>query len=136
MLSGTVDLSRPILLNKVPDFIRKGNSKVALILMDGMSFENLNIILRRMAADRISFNIQSSFSFFPTVTSVARQSVFSGKLPREHEKPFSLDNEEKQWRAYWRSQGYKDNEIAYIKEKKPDVPPQAKIAAIRITRGS
>ena len=132
MLSGTVDPSRPILLNKVADFIRRGNSKVALILMDGMSFENLYLILRRMAADRLSFHVQSSFSFFPTVTSVARQSVFSGKLPREHEKPFSLDNEEKQWRSYWRSQGYKDNEIAYTKEKKPEIPPQAKVAGIII----
>lgn len=132
MLSGTIDRARPILLSKAADFIRKGNSKIALIVMDGMSFENLYTIQQSLAAARLTLDIQSSFSFFPTVTSVARQSIFSGKLPREHDKPFSLDNEEKQWRAYWQASGYKPAEIYFGKTETPDVPLQAKIAGIVI----
>lgn len=132
MLSGTIDRARPILLSKAADFIRKGNNKIALIVMDGMSFENLYTILRSLDAAPLSFDIHSSFSFFPTVTSVARQSIFSGKLPREHDKPFSLENEEKQWRQYWKAAGYKDNEIFYGKNEVPDIPPQTKAAGIII----
>lgn len=132
MLSGTIDRARPILLNKAADFIRKGNKKIALIVMDGMSFENFFTMQRSMETERLSFDIHSSFSFFPTVTSVARQSIFSGKMPREHDKPFSLENEEKQWRQYWKAAGYKDNEIFYGKSETPDIPPQTKIAGIII----
>lgn len=133
-LSGTVDPNRPVLLNKVNDFIRKGNEKIALIVMDGMSFENFFTIQRMIAHEPFTYDVQASFSFFPTVTSVARQSIFSGKLPREHAKPFSLDNEEKQWFSYWQDHGYRSSEITYLKIKETDeefdIPPQTKIVGI------
>ena len=130
LLSGSVDTRRPVLLSKVNDFIRKGNGKVALIVMDGMSFENLFTIRRLMAGMRIGWDVQSSFSFFPTVTSVARQSIFSGMLPQEHAKPFSLDNEEKQWYAWWQTHGYKKYEIAFYKGDVQNIPPQVKVIGI------
>lgn len=92
LLSGVVDRKRPVLLSKVNDFIRKGNDKIALIVMDGMSFENFFTIQRILEHEPFTYDVQASFSFFPTVTSVARQSIFSGKLPQEHSKPFSLEN--------------------------------------------
>lgn len=130
MLSGSVDTRRPVLLSRVNDFIRKGNTKIALIVMDGMSFENLYTIRRELAEERFSWNTQASFSFFPTVTSVARQSIFSGMLPQEHVKPFSLENEEKQWYEWWQAHGYKKHEIAFFKEEEPDIPPQVKVVGI------
>ena len=130
MLSGVVDRKRPVLLSKVNDFIRKGNDKIALIVMDGMSFENFFTIQRMLEHEPFTYDVQASFSFFPTVTSVARQSIFSGKLPQEHSKPFSLENEEKQWFAYWREHGYRDQEIAFFKEEEPEIPIQTKIVGI------
>ena len=130
MLSGVVDRKRPVLLSKVNDFIRKGNDKIALIVMDGMSFENFFTIQRMLEHEPFTYDVQASFSFFPTVTSVARQSIFSGKLPQEHSKPFSLENEEKQWLAYWREHGYRDQEIAFFKEEEPEIPIQTKIVGI------
>ena len=129
-LSGTVDSKRPVLLSKVNDFIRKGNSKIALVVMDGMSFENFFTMQRLMVREKYYYDIQSSFSFFPTVTSVARQSIFSGKLPQEHVKPFSLENEEKQWFAYWKEHGYRANEIAFFKGESLSIAPQVKIVGI------
>jgi pglZ domain protein len=131
-LYNTVDTKRPVLLSKVNDFMRKGNQKIALILMDGMSFENFFTIQRMLAQEPFLFDVESSFSFFPTVTSVARQSVFSGKLPMEHVKPFSLENEEKQWRDYWKEHGYRDQDIAFFKSETPDIPLQAKVVGIVI----
>lgn len=130
MLSSVVDRKRPVLLSKVNDFIRKGNDKIALIVMDGMSFENFFTIQRMLEHEPFTYDVQASFSFFPTVTSVARQSIFSGKLPQEHSKPFSLENEEKQWFAYWREHGYRDQEIAFFKEEEPEIPIQTKIVGI------
>ncbi|MBQ8129577.1 MAG: BREX-3 system phosphatase PglZ [Clostridia bacterium] len=130
MLSGVVDRKRPVLLSKVNDFIRKGNDKIALIVMDGMSFENFFTIQRMLEHEPFTYDVQASFSFFPTVTSVARQSIFSGKLPQEHSKPFSLENEEKQWFEYWREHGYRDQEIAFFKEEEPEIPIQTKVVGI------
>ena len=129
-LSGVVDRKRPVLLSKVNDFIRRENGKVALIVMDGMSFENLYTIKRLLADVPFDWNIQASFSFFPTVTSVARQSIFSGKLPLEHSKPFSLENEEKQWFAWWQEHGYRQQDIAFFKGEEPEIPEQAKVVGI------
>jgi len=130
MLSGSVDRRRPVLLSKVADFIRRASPKVALIVMDGMSFENLYTIQRAMINSPLSFEIESSFSFFPTVTSVARQSIFSGKLPNEHATPFSLDNEEKQWVTFWKNVGFRDNEIVFCKGMIDNVPFTAKAVGI------
>lgn len=130
LLSGTVDTKRPVLLSKVNDYVRKGNDKVALIVMDGMSFENFFTIRRTLESQPFTYNVQASFSFFPTVTSVARQSIFSGKLPQEHSKPFSLENEEKQWYAYWQDHGYRASEIAFFKEEEPNILPQTKVVGI------
>ena len=130
MLSGSVDRKRPVLLSKVADFVRRSSSKVALVVMDGMSFENLYTIQRELAEQPLVFDVDSSFSFFPTVTSVARQSIFSGKLPSEHSKPFSLDNEEKQWISFWKNAGLKDNEIVFNKGLLDSSPIHAKVVGI------
>lgn len=129
-LSGSVDKQRPVLLSKTADFIRKNSTKVALIVMDGMSFENFYAIKEYFIRDPFSFEISSSFSFLPTVTSVARQCIFSGQLPRENTKPFSLDNEEKQWRNYWKAAGLKDRDIGFYKSEEPDYNPHMKAVGI------
>lgn len=132
VLSGAVDRNRPVLLSKVNDFIRRSAAKRALIVMDGMSFENFYTIRRMLAQEPFTYDVQSSFSFFPTVTAVARQSIFSGKLPVEHEKPFTLENEEKQWFEYWREAGLRREEIAFFKSEEPEIPRQAKAVGIII----
>lgn len=131
-LHGISDLRRPVLLSKVNDFIRKGNKKIALLLMDGMSFEDFYSIQRESVSAPFTYEVESSFSFFPTVTSVARQCVFSGKLPKELNDPFSMGNEEKEWREYWRNHGYKDHEIVFFKGEEPNITPQTKIVGIVI----
>lgn len=130
MLSGTVDRKRPVLLSKTADFIRRAADKVALVVMDGMSFENLFTIQREFADRDFSFSTNASFSFFPTVTAVARQSVFSGKLPSEHAKPFSLDNEERQWIEFWKNEGFAESEVFFHKGIVDALPANTKVAGI------
>lgn len=132
LLSGSIDRKRPVLLSKVADFIRRESEKIALIVMDGMSFENFYTIQREMAESNIAFNVEASFSFFPTVTCVARQSIFSGQLPSEHTKPFSLENEEKQWRAFWKNAGIREQEVYFSKGIPDGIPSEAKAVGIVI----
>lgn len=132
MLSGSIDRKRPVLLSKVADFIRRSGERIALVVMDGMSFENLYTIQREMTESSIEFDVESSFSFFPTVTCVARQSIFSGKLPSEHTKPFSLENEEKQWKTFWKDAGLREHEIYFSKGIPESIPSEAKAVGIVI----
>lgn len=131
-LHGVSDMKRPVLLSKVNDFIRKGNDKIALLLMDGMSFEDFYTIQRESVSAPFTYDVEASFSFFPTVTSVARQCVFSGKLPKDLADPFTMGNEEKEWREYWKNHGYKDHEILFYKGEDPDITPQTKVVGIVI----
>ena len=131
-LSGSVDRQRPVLLSKTADYIYKKPLKTALIVMDGMSFENFYVIRDHFVREPFALQISSSFSFLPTVTSVARQSIFSGRLPRENAKPFSLEYEEKQWRDYWKLKGIKDNDIGFYKTDSPEYDPHMKAVGIVI----
>ena len=132
MLSGSIDRKRPVLLSKVADFVRRSGKRIAIIVMDGMSFENFYTIQREIVESNLAFEVESSFSFFPTVTCVARQSIFSGKLPSEHAKPFSLENEEKQWRTFWKNTGLHEQEIYFSKGIPGSIPSEAKAVGIVI----
>ena len=108
---------QPWLLCQALNYIRRNqNGKVAVILMDGMSYADYHLIRKDLVRSDYSLkSIGGMFSFVPSITSVARQALFSGKRPAEHIKPFSLDNEEKQWRDFWKEQGIKDNDIVFAK---------------------
>jgi len=133
LLSGSVDKKRPVLLSKAADYIRKESDRAALIVMDGMSFENFYTVQDYFVNEPFEFMISSSYSFLPSVTCVARQSIFSGQLPRENMKPFSLDNEEKQWRTFWENTGLKENEIGFYKTDNPAYDKRMKALGIVIT---
>ncbi len=132
LLSGSVDSKRPVLLSKVADYIRKESDRVALIVMDGMSFENFYTVQDYFVNEPFEFMISSSYSFLPSVTCVARQCIFSGQLPRDNVKPFSLDNEEKQWREFWKNAGLKNNEIGFYKTDNPEYDKRIKAMGIVI----
>ena len=129
-LSGMSSKRQPYLMNQVLDYIRRQNAKTALIVMDGMSFADFYLVQKYLTD--LGMQTTGLFSFIPSITSVARQSLFSGFVPAEHEKPFSLQNEEKQWRAYWKENEYLDYEIAFAKDESPELPSYTKIAGIVI----
>lgn len=114
-LSAEVNLEQPVLLSDVVDFLRRQSRKVALIVLDGMSFENLHTIQRHLL--EIGINAESSgvFSFLPSVTTIARQCLFAGKLPVELPTLSTLTHEEKQWRSFWRNAGLREEEICFAK---------------------
>lgn len=111
----------PVMVHRIPDYLssrRKviGADKIALLVFDGLSLDQWVQIRERLieSTKRFAFDEGTSFAWLPTVTSVSRQAMFSGRKPREFEESIGHTNkEESLWKAYWQEQGVKPNEIMY-----------------------
>ncbi len=110
-------LPKPKMLHQIPWYLeRKIKNKTALIVMDGMSYTQWYQIQEALAKDSWQFDESSIFSWVPTITPVARQAIFSGKVPREYTKSInSTHKEAKFWKEFWMQQGLQDHTIVYQK---------------------
>lgn len=131
-LSASYSTHAPVMVYKIADFIRAYSGKAALIMVDGMSVEDWFIFAAHAGDFKYDVEMGYSFAFIPTITSISRQSIFSGQLPINHHAPFSLAHEEKQWRQFWLDNGFKDAEIFFGRGINVDVPASTKIAGIII----
>lgn len=129
-LAASADISQPVMLHHALDFVRRNSQKPAIIVMDGMSFVDWQLIHESFIDAPWRLNVNSVFSFIPTITSIARQSLFSGAIPVQNVKTFSLVDEEKQWRYYWMENGLRDDEIFFGKTETPEIPEKIKAAGI------
>jgi hypothetical protein len=96
--------------------------------MDGMSLFDFEVISRYFAG--IEYEYHCSYAIIPTTTPISRQSLLSGKYPRELEKPFSLSGEEKEFKAASKQLGYADNQIQYLRGFEPDISPFTKFVTV------
>jgi hypothetical protein len=129
LLHAQVNREYPAIVTKTLDVISDGkNNKVALIVMDGMSLFDFEVVSRYF--DGIEYDCHCSYALIPTVTPVSRQSLLSGRYPRELEKPFSLANEKKEFIAACKRLGYANNQIQYVRGFEPDISPFAKIVTV------
>lgn len=111
----------PTMLHHVPRKLsrvleEKKAKKVALIVLDGLSLDQW-ITIRGCLGDHEKLYQMDEFACFawvPTLTSVSRQAVFSGKVPWDFPSSINTTNkEEKLWRQFWEAHGLKRMEIAY-----------------------
>ncbi len=109
-LSSEVNRSYPVLVTNVMNFL-EGNEKVALIIFDGMSMFDFEIISKEIGD--FKYDYDCSYAIIPTTTSISRQSMLAGKFPIELEKPFSLEKEEKEFYKAAKKAGFDDKQIAY-----------------------
>lgn len=131
-LSASYSTHAPVMVHKAVDFIRAYSDKAALIVVDGMSVEDWFIFAAHAGDFECYAEMGYSFAFIPTITSISRQSIFSGQLPVNHIAPFSLAHEEKQWCQFWLDNGFKDAEIFFGRGTDIDVPIDVKITGIII----
>ena len=81
----------PVMVHHIPRFLRQrrsaGEAKVALLVFDGMAFDQWVRIREHLIARQqpLAFDENTAFAWLPTVTSVSRQALFSGLRPREFE---------------------------------------------------
>lgn len=93
---------------------KKDNEKVALLVLDGMNFVQWKLVKTYLKEYGFSFEENGLFAWVPTLTSVSRQSIFSGNVPFKFENSIKTTaSEEKQWKAFWENQGILKQYVAY-----------------------
>lgn len=117
----TLPPTNPAMLHHVPrrlarDMEEKVSNRVALIVVDGLALDQWVTIRQILQKQDRSLVIRESatFAWVPTLTSVSRQSIFSGKAPQYFPSSInSTNNEASLWKQFWESNGLSKLDIAY-----------------------
>jgi len=133
-------LGRPKIVSKILPHLDKKyekTDKVALIVVDGMSYWQYLILREELELFGITPNDSFTFSWLPSITQLSRQAIFRGNVPEEQYNQ-SPDSESRLWKAFWQSanRGYKKmlgDDVQYYWHGLPilDVKP-ARLALVNI----
>ncbi len=120
-LISTPSINNPNMVHKIPAWLAQKihqGEKVCLLVMDGMGFQQWTRIKSCLAElNNIRFEESFSFAWVPTITSISRQALFSGKRPQLFsESLLTTDKEAALWRSFWDDQGLMQNEITFEKK--------------------
>jgi hypothetical protein len=112
-------LPSPVMVHHIPHyFASKKYNKLALIVIDGMNYcqwKQIKYILSTQDTDLL-FDEKAVFSWVPTITSISRQAIFSGKIPDEFALSITTTNKEKsEWQEFWQNSGIHTSYVQYIK---------------------
>lgn len=129
-LSVEMDSSAPVLVSRSMEYISDNSKKFVLIVMDGMSEFDWQIIAGSF--EGIHYEKGHSMAMIPTVTSISRQCLLSNKFPKELESPWNQSKEKKEFIECAKSLGFTDNQIGYERGYDADFGPAVKCAAIII----
>ena len=89
-------------------------AKILLVVIDGLGFAQWHPL--RSAAGLTVHDATGSLAMIPTLTSVSRQAIFAGELPRDFAEHIRTTYaEERRWRRFWTDQGVADRDISYTK---------------------
>ncbi|MGD9489075.1 MAG: BREX-3 system phosphatase PglZ [Calditrichaceae bacterium] len=93
-----------------------GSSRTALVVVDGLALDQwvtIRQLLQKQDANLV-MRESATFAWIPTLTSVSRQSIFSGKPPLYFPSSInSTNSEEKLWKQFWEGQGLSRLDVAY-----------------------
>lgn len=118
-ISGVTRTDSPVIVSRAVEFIAKKNEKVALIVLDGMSIFDFNVLSSKF--EGIDYQENYIYAIIPTTTAISRQSLLSGKFPVQLDKPFDLSREEKEFFLNCKSLGYLDKQICYTRGYNLDI---------------
>lgn len=113
--------TNPAMLHHVPrrlarDIEDSGSSRAALIVVDGLALDQwvtIRQLLQKQDANLV-MRESATFAWIPTLTSVSRQSIFSGKPPLYFPSSInSTNSEEKIWKQFWEGHGLSRLDVAY-----------------------
>jgi hypothetical protein len=113
--------STPAMLHHVPRHLARyiedqKSKKVALMVIDGLSLDQwvtVRNIIQKQNSDLV-LRESATFAWIPTLTSVSRQAIFSGKPPIYFPSSInSTNSEEKLWKQFWQGHDVSKLDIAY-----------------------
>lgn len=112
----------PAVISHIPRYLdikrTSGEARVALVVFDGMSIDQWKQIKDHLAQVSPEFvtDDMAVFSWLPTLTSVCRQSIFSGLKPREYADSIETTaKEEALWARFWLDRGVRKSGVGYLK---------------------
>lgn len=127
-ISSVIKNDSPIMVSHVIDFIANKNEKIAIIVLDGMSIFDFNILSSKF--EGIDYQENYIYAMIPTTTAISRQSLLSGRFPVELDRPFDLSKEEKGFIQNAKSLGYLDRQICYTRGYEPDIGHSVKCLSV------
>jgi hypothetical protein len=111
----------PAMVHHVPrrlarDMASVRNLRAALIVVDGLSLDQwvtVRQVLQQQDRDLI-MRESAVFAWIPTLTSVSRQAIFSGRPPFYFPASiYSTNHEEKLWKKFWEDCGLSRMDVSY-----------------------
>jgi hypothetical protein len=112
----------PVMLHHVPRMMARHMngrrvSKSALIVVDGLALDQWHILRQRVRESReLTIHEDSVFAWVPTITSVSRQAIFSGKPPVQFASHIGTTSKEHSlWSQFWTDHGITGNQVTYRK---------------------
>ena len=113
----------PVMLHHVPRAMARymdeaRPAKVALVVVDGLSLDQWISLRDSAALQKPEFAVREHavFAWIPTITSVSRQALFSGKAPLFF--PSSIHTTDKEpvlWGQFWADHGLTQRQVGYAK---------------------
>lgn len=110
-MSGRIASDTPILVKSAMEYMQNHSKKFIIIVMDGMSEFDWTILSRYFTG--IHYERSAVYAMIPTITSLSRQSLVSGKFPLQLLNPWSTSKEEKEFTDCAMKLGFKKEQIEY-----------------------
>lgn len=129
-LSSKLDPKSPVLVKGAMDYMKAHSDRFVIIVMDGMSEFDWEIIARSFHG--INYEQSAAMAMIPTITSLSRQSLLSGKFPQQLILPWSTSKEEKEFTDCAVQLGYRKEQIGYYRGYDADVSVLIRCGAIII----
>lgn len=131
-LSGkiTSDRETPVLVKGAMDYMHNHSGKFVIIVMDGMSEFDWTILSQSFRD--IKYERSAAFAMIPTITSLSRQSLVSGKYPLQLLSPWSTSKESKEFTDCAISFGLRKEQIEYHRGYDADFGPTIRCGCIII----
>ncbi|WP_342468736.1 BREX-3 system phosphatase PglZ [Ureibacillus sp. FSL K6-3587] len=118
-LTSLAPYPKPKMVHHIPHYLSKvsqGNDKIALLVLDGMNYIQWRFIAEYMENNGFILNETGIFAWVPTLTSVSRQAIFSGKIPLAFSQTIGTTNaEERLWKKFWEEHGVLKQYVTYQK---------------------
>ena len=131
-LSGKIisDRKTPVLVKGAMDYMHNHSGKFVIIVMDGMSEFDWTILSRSFGD--IKYERSAAFAMIPTITSLSRQSLVSGKYPIQLLNPWSTSKEGKEFTDCAISFGLRKEQVEYHRGYDADFGPTIRCGCVII----
>ena len=129
----------PVMLHHIPRFLAREiqddrKQRMAFILMDGLSLDQWVVMRGQLVRQRPAYHFhdRAVFAWIPTITSVSRQTAFSGLIPAYFpDSIHTTDKEPALWMRYWQEQGLRKRQVSYAKGLGDRLPDNVEEMVVR-----